>query len=71
MSKGRENDNEMEDEEGEMVKWRDTMDTMDKRKIERETDWELTQSGETPALIRLGSSAASGHCVGGGGDNGR
>ena len=37
----------------------------------RETDWELTQSGETPALIRLGSSAASGHCVGGGGDNGR
>ena len=71
MGKGRENDNEMEDEEGEMVKWRDTMDTMDKRKIERETDWELTQSGEPPALIRLGSSAASGHCVGGGGDNGR
>ena len=42
-----------------------------KRKKERETDWELTQSGETPALIRVGSSAASGHCVGGGGDNGR
>ena len=61
----------MEEEEGEMVKWRDTMDTMDKRKRERETDWELTQSGEAPALIRLGSSAASGHCVGGGGDNGR
>ena len=71
MGKGRQNDNEMEEEEGEMVKWRDTMDTMDKRKIERETDWELTQSGEAPALIRLGSSAASGHCVGGGGDNGR
>ena len=54
----------MEEEEGEMVKWRDTMDTMDKRKIERETDWELTQSGETPALIRVGNSAASCHCVG-------
>ena len=55
----------MEEEEGEMVKWRDTMDTMDKRKIERETDWELTQSGETPALIRVGSPAACCHCVGG------
>ena len=75
--KGRENDNEMEDEEGEMVKWRDTMDTMDKietkkgREIERETDWELTQSGETPVLIRVGRSAASGHCVGGGSDDWR
>ena len=69
MGKGRENDNEMEDEEGEMVKWRDTMDTMDKRKIERETDWELTQSGETPVLIRMGRSAAGGHCVGGGSDD--
>ena len=71
MGKGRENDNEMEDEEGEMVKWRDTMDTMDKRKIERETDWELTQSGETPALIRVGSPAACCHCVGGRRNNGR
>ena len=71
MGKGRENDNEMEDEEGEMVKWRDTMDTMDKRKIERETDWELTQSGETPALIRVGSPAACCHCVGGRKNNGR
>ena len=35
MSKDRENDNEMEEEEGEMVKWRDTMDTMDKKE-ERE-----------------------------------
>ena len=52
MGKGRENDNEMEDEEGEMVKWRDTMDTMDKRKIERETDWELTQSGVSLLQIR-------------------
>ena len=49
------------------------MDTMDKietkkkrkkREIERETDWELTQSGETPALIRVGSLAASCDCVG-------
>ena len=50
------------------------MDTMDKietkkREIERETDWELTQSGETPVLIRVGRSAASGHCVGGGSDD--
>ena len=44
-----------------MVKWRDTMDTKGR---ERETDWELTQSGETPALIRVGNSAASCHCVG-------
>ena len=52
------------------------MDTMDKietkkREIERETDWELTQSGEAPVFIGMGSSAASGHCVGGGSDNGR
>ena len=59
----------MEEEEGEMVKWRDTMDTKGRKK--RETDWELTQSGEAPALIRAGSSAASGHCVGGSRDNGR
>ena len=58
----------MEEEEGEMVKWRDTMNTKGR---ERETDWELTQSGETPALIRVGGSAASRHCVGRSSDNGR
>ena len=51
-----------------MVKWRDTMDTKGR---ERETDWELTQSGETPALIRVGNLAASCHCVGGGSDDGK
>ena len=71
MDKVEKNDIEMEEEEGEMVKWRDTMDTMDKRKIERETDCELTKSGETPALIRVGSPAACCHCVGGGRNNGR
>ena len=61
MDTGREMTNEMEEEEWEMVKWRDTMDTKGR---ERETDWELTHSGEAPALIRVGSSAASCHCVG-------
>ena len=46
------------------------MDTIDAKR-ERETDWELTQSGEAPVLIGMGSSAASGHCVGGSSDNGR
>ena len=51
-----------------MVKWRDTMDTKGR---ERETDWELNQSGQTPALIRVGNPAASCHCVGGGSDDGK
>ena len=40
MGKGRQNDNEMEEEEGEMVKWRDTMDTMDKIETKKERDRE-------------------------------
>ena len=70
MDKVEKNDIEMEEEEGEMVKWIQwTKIETKKREIERETDWELTQSGETPVLIRMGRSAASGHCVGGGSDD--